>query len=289
MDDRLTQEINSESVEVKTTEGPVTVRYLTNGTGPPLVLLHGMGPDAAIVSWRHTLADLADEYQVTAIDFPGMGQSDTPSVEYTTSYYIEVLDGVLESLSLDRPVLGGTSMGGAVALGYVLDNPNRVEQLVLASSYGLGHDVPWRQAAYFGVRAPFSDQAGQFGLGVLSAQPGFGVGLRTIAPDAPSGLARDMQEAAQNRDLAHTLGSWQRSEFRFNGFKTCYLGRLDEVQVPTLFVHGTADPILPPAWSIRAADRLPGSELELVERASHWVAREQPDQFQRIVTRFLNN
>jgi pimeloyl-ACP methyl ester carboxylesterase len=248
-----------------------------------------MGLDAAIVSWRHALADLADDYRVIAVDFPGMGQSDSPAIDYTTTYYIEVVDRILDTLSLKNPVLGGVSMGGAVALGYTLEHPARIDQLVLVSSYGLGHEAPWRQAAYLGARAPFIDRAGQFGLGVLGAHPAFGTGLWMIAPTVPTDLATDMQEAAQDQHLAHTLGSWQRNEFRFDGFKTCYLDRLPEVEIPTLFVHGTADPIFPPAWSVRAAGRVSNSEVELVEGASHWVAREQPERFQQIMNQFLNS
>ena len=201
-----TAEPVSQSIEIEPVEGPVTIRYLTDGTGPPLVLLHGMGLDAAIVSWRHALADLADDYRVIAVDLPGMGQSDSPAIDYTTAYYIEVVDRILDTLSLKNPVLGGVSMGGAVALGYTLEHPTRIDQLVLVSSYGLGHEAPWRQAAYLGARAPFIDQAGQSGLGVLGAHPAFGTGTQMIAPTVPTDLATDMQEAAQDQKLSPHTG-----------------------------------------------------------------------------------
>ena len=82
------------------------------------------------------------------------------------------------------------------------------------------------------------------------------------------------------------MASWQPGEFRHDGLRTRYLNQLSALSAPTLFVHGTDDPLLPASWSERAADRT-GGDLELFEGCGHWPARERPERFNRTVRQFL--
>ena len=66
----------SKRIEVDTGDESVDIRYLTAGEGDPVILLHGIGLDAASVSWKHTLPHLAENHRVIAPDFPGHGESD---------------------------------------------------------------------------------------------------------------------------------------------------------------------------------------------------------------------
>jgi len=59
----------------------------------------------------------------------------------------------------------------------------------------------------------------------------------------------------------------QRSEMRWDGFRTTYLDRFREIQVPTLIVHGARDPLVPVAWAERAHQLIPNSELEIIDEA----------------------
>ena len=79
------------------------------------------------------------------------------------------------------------------------------------------------------------------------------------------------------------MASWQPGEFRHDGLRTRYLNRLS---APTLFVHGTDDPLLLASWSERAAD-VTGGDLEPFEGRGHWPARERPERFNRTVRQFL--
>ena len=75
------------------------VRYLHAGNdGPPVVLLHGGGMDAASVSWRTVQPALAGEFRTFAPDWPGFGESDPPERGPTTDYYVEVLARLLSPL-----------------------------------------------------------------------------------------------------------------------------------------------------------------------------------------------
>ena len=263
---------------------PVELRYLEAGEGPPVVLLHGIGLDAAAVSWRYALPGLARDRRVLAPDFPGHGESDKPEREYTTEYFVSVLREFLDALDLDGASLVGTSMGGAVAMGHLLEG-GRAAALVLASSHGLGRDAPWRIPGYFLLRTPFFDSVLGANLGANPATVAGGLASMAVDPD-PEFVA-DVRRTVTDPAVARTLGSWQRDEFRPCGLKTCYLDRLDELDVPTLLIHGNQDPIFPVAWSERASERLPDGRLVPFESCGHWSSREHPERFNRVVGQFL--
>jgi pimeloyl-ACP methyl ester carboxylesterase len=277
-------EIRSERVELSVDGERLDVHYRTGGSGPPLVFLHGIGMDAATVSWRHALPELAADRTVYAPDLPGHGQSDKPDREYTTAYYLETVAAFLDALDVEAPALAGLSMGGALALGHTLDG-GTVERLILVDSYGLGADAYWRTAASGILQTPL------FGTilwqGVSSSKPAIRTGLRSMAATEPDRELVDDVAAVLDRETVRAMRSWQRHEFQSSGFRTDYSGRLGEVSVPTLLVHGDEDPLLPPSWSRRAAATLSDSELEIVENCGHSPPREQPAAFNSAVRSFV--
>jgi pimeloyl-ACP methyl ester carboxylesterase len=298
MSDRIDSNQVSLTVETggsarRSDEREVDVQYYTAGDGsqngetrPPLVLLHGIGLDASRVSFRHAIPALSQNRRVIAFDFPGHGESEKPDVRYTTAFYRAVLEQFLSSLGLENVCLMGTSMGGCVALGHALDAPETVRRLVLVNSYGLGGDAPWRPAASIALRWP----------GVGSLLWGTSTGTRNavraslqglVGRAVPDDLVEDVYKIVQKSHSGRALTRWQRSEFRLSGLKTNYMPQLSDFSVPTLFVHGAADPILPAEWSVRAAQRCPHATLELIDGCGHWTARERPEAFNQIVKRFV--
>jgi pimeloyl-ACP methyl ester carboxylesterase len=260
----------------------VDVRYLHGGDGPPLVFLHGIGLDAAAVSWRHALPALADEFSVYALDLPGHGESDGIDRTYTTDYYVDVLAAFLEAAEIRGAGLVGISMGGAVALGHALDGGSP-ERLVLVDSYGLGADAYWRQAASAALRIPF---ANTFLWGSVSSRAGVRANLQgLLGSTVPGELVDDVHGAVSGRSM-DALRSWQRHEFRPDGLRTDYRSRLGELSTPTLLVHGEHDPLFPVSWSREASARVSDGELRVFERCGHWVPRERPEQFNGLVRNF---
>ena len=278
--------VDSRSVTVDPDTGrgdETNVRYLEAGDGPPVVLLHGVGLDAAGISWKHAIPALAEDHRVIAPDLPGHGESEKPRVRYTTEYYIDVLDELVTELDLDTPQVAGISMGGGIALGYALEH--EVERLALVDSYGLGSDAPWRPAASIALRIPVVDQFVWESMGVNEGT--VRDTLRGYMTRASDEFVTEIHEVLQDDDCGRTLRSWQRSEFQACGFKTCYLDELAELSVPTLLIHGADDTLLPAAWSERADDLLPESELHVFEECGHWPPRERPTAFNDRLAAFL--
>jgi len=275
--------ISSERVEVTVDGDDVDLHYRTGGSGPPLVFLHGIGLDAATVSWRHALPALAEDRTVYAPDLPGHGESDKPNRAYTTGYYLEAVGAFLDAIAVEEPAIAGLSMGGALALGHALDGGS-VERLVLVNSYGLGGDAYWRTAASGILQTPLLGN--MLWQGVSTSKPAIRTGLRSMAAVEPPQALVDDVDAVVDRRTVRAMRRWQRSEFRRGGFRTDYTDRLGELSVPTLLIHGDEDPLLPPSWSRRAATKVGESELKLVENCGHCPPRECPEWFNSAVQSF---
>ena len=270
----------------------VGVRYFDAGTGgddegkPPVVLLHGIGLDAAAISWKRVVPVLARDQQVLALDFPGHGVSDKPARSYTTPYYAGVLDAFLDSIDVERAALVGISMGGGIALGRALDSPERVLRLVLVDSHGLGRDAPWRAPGFLSLWMPGFDS---LLTGSLRDPATVSVGLRAMTVDPDPEFLADVCETVTDGRTVRALTNWQRSEFGPCGLRTCYLDQVDELSVPTLLVHGRDDPVFPVTWSARADERIETSSFEPIEACGHWPPRERPAVFNRLVSDFLES
>src|SRR5690606_5134153 len=115
----------------------VRCHYLDAGHEPPLVLLHGTAIDSAEHSYGHSLTALARQHRVLALDWPGYGLSERPPSDMSMSELMELLAGFMDQVNAERAHLAGFSMGGAVALGFALRAPQRIESLTLIGSYGL--------------------------------------------------------------------------------------------------------------------------------------------------------
>lgn len=280
----MSPEITSEHVELSVDGSDVDIHYRTGGSGPPLVFLHGIGLDAATVSWRHALPALAGDRTVYAPDLPGHGTSDKPDRAYTTAYYLETVAAFLEALDIDTPALAGLSMGGALALGHTLDG-GTVERLVLVDSYGLGADAYWRTAASGMLQTPLL--GAMLWQGVSASKPAIRTGLRSMAATEPAQELVEDVAAVLDRSTVRAMRRWQRHEFQPAGFRTDYSNRLGDVAVPTLVVHGNEDPLLPLSWSRRAAASLTDSELEILQNCGHCPPRERPAAFNSAVQSFV--
>ncbi len=73
----------------------------------------------------------------------------------------------------------------------------------------------------------------------------------------------------------------------WNGLRTVYLDRLNEIRVPTLIIHGREDKAVPLRWAEEAHKRIAGSKLVVIDNAGHWPQREKPEEFNRVLVEFL--
>lgn len=111
--------------------GGENIHYVEAGEGRPIVLIHGLG--AQLHQFKSTIFDgLSRDFRVIALDRPGAGYS---SMAYSASGRVtdqaRIVAQFIEALGLDRPLVVGHSLGGAVALALALDHPDRISGLAL--------------------------------------------------------------------------------------------------------------------------------------------------------------
>lgn len=111
----------------------INLHYKVEGKGKPLVFLHGLSDN--LLYWEFLAANLKKDYQIIRVDLRGHGESGLGDDEITIDLYVIDLINLLDELHLDTVNLIGFSLGGAVALDFVIKYPKKVDSLVLMSSF----------------------------------------------------------------------------------------------------------------------------------------------------------
>ena len=121
------------------------VRDQGNPDGIPVVLIHGS--NGSLHAWEGWVRELAPQARLISVDLPGHGLTGTwPRDEYTVEAYADFIEVLVDTLNLDRFVLAGHSLGGAVAWTFAATRPDRVSQLILVDAAGYpreGGETPW--------------------------------------------------------------------------------------------------------------------------------------------------
>lgn len=266
----------------------IRCHYLEAGSGPPLVLLHGTAIDSASLSFGPSLPALAERHRVLALDWPGYGQSERPPVDMTISRYVSLLAGFLDATKLERANLMGFSMGGAVAIGFALQAPERAASLTLVASYGLDATMPVPLLPYLAMRAPRLSNSVVWGLRrsrLLSR-----LVLMYIVFSNPGLVTRELVAEVHQQlrapEAERSFVAWLRGEMQPFYLGTSYESQLVDLAVPTLLMHGRTDRVLSWRKSVKASERIPGARLVLVPGCGHWVMREAPAVFRRELLAF---
>jgi len=257
-------------------------------TDAPVLLLHGGGYDSASLSYKQSIGPISQYYRVFAPDWPGYGESDKPKMRYSTEYYVDFLGELMDTLGLEKASLVGISMGGAISLGFSLQSPQRVERLVLVDSHGLGREVPGRAMSYVMIRLPLLNKLVWAILGRSRRMIRWS--LQTVFHDpqvVSSTLVDEVFQVANKPGVGAAWRSWQRNEIGWSGLHTNYVDNLHTLAVPTLILHGAEDRYVPVSWAQRAHTLIQDSELHIFPECGHWLTREKPTEFNRVVLGFL--
>lgn len=269
--------------------GGVCVRYVRGGSGPPLLLLHGFTVGSSDLTYGPAFGPLSRHFDVIMPDLPGYGHSESPRMFYTTADYVQFISKFLAALDLKKVYLVGFSKGGAIALGVGLEHPERVHKLMLVSAYSLNRWITFPFLPYFALHTPWLVRF--FWRSLRRYRRLLPWYLKYVifgnAGAVTEQLLAEVREplAQEGSETAFTM--WLRGELGMFHYATDYSRRITELAVPTLFLHGTRDLVVPVRGARRAAKLAPNAELRLVRRCGHWLPREATGAFVEAVTTFF--
>lgn len=260
----------------------MNIHYAVAGDGPPIVFLHGLG--ASSVTWEENIGPLSERFSVYTPDIPGHGDSVKLGVDYNTRAGVSFVLGFLDQVGAQSAALCGSSMGGLIALLAALKHPDRVSQLVLINSAGLGREI----AGYLRVMSlPFLGELLE-GPTRRSARAMMKLvfGPRREYPEAL------FQELVRTRSLPggrDAVLKSLREGVNIYGMKRRYrlLHRLRDLRMPLMIVWGALDPVFPSRLAHAAAEAAPGARLLFFPDAGHWPHMEKAERFNTEITAFL--
>jgi pimeloyl-ACP methyl ester carboxylesterase len=113
--------------------GADTVEYTADGAGEPVVIVHGWGSSRA--DWDRVIAELEPRHRVVVLDLPGFGGSTSSNEAVSIASYAADVAGVMDAEGIDRAVVVGHSMGGAIALEFAALYPGRASKVVGVDTY----------------------------------------------------------------------------------------------------------------------------------------------------------
>jgi pimeloyl-ACP methyl ester carboxylesterase len=265
------------------------IGFRTGGSGPVLLLVHGMAGSSA--TWLPVLPALAPHFTVVAPDLVGHGASAKPRGDYSLGAFANGLRDLLVHLGHEKVTLVGQSLGGGIAMQFAYQFPERCERIVLVSSGGLGEEVnlllralalPGSEYVLPLVCTTWVHDTVASLVGGLSR-----VGLRPSPNlvevwDSYGSLA----DAPTRTAFVHTL----RSVIDAGGQRVSARDRLYLASMlPTMILWGDRDKIIPVSQAHATHEALPGSRLEIFEGAGHFPHCEQPARFVDVLTEFMRS
>ena len=273
--------------------GSVTVAYVDEGAGPPVLLLHGC-PFSSIV-WRAVISRLRGRFRCLAPDLLGLGDTGTPpSADWSLPAQAESILGFLDAVGLRQVDVVGHDHGAAVAQLIAAGAPQQIGRLVLTNAEAYDN---WPSADELPfVRATQLPVLGRLVLWAWSRPALFRLALRSgKAVHDPAVLTRELLDGYVAANLADP---WRRAKTRRflagqldpanQRATTDALAGLRGFDHPTLIVWGEDDPHFGPDWGRRLLADIPGAQrLELLPRTGHLLMEEHPDELARLIADFL--
>jgi pimeloyl-ACP methyl ester carboxylesterase len=249
------------------------------GSGSPLVLLHGFG--GSTLSWRRVIPELASTHRVVALDQFGFGWTERPTdpALYGSGGQLALVVAVMDALGLERAVVMGHSWGGGLALRLAAAHPERISKLILVAATD-----PRRSG---GRRAGRMRQ--------LLAR----AALRTVL--LREGTIRShLQRSVYDPEVVdEDMVRGYLARLRVEGAGRALSGLsalpattpppvvLEHLDLPVLLVWGAEDRAVPPAVGERLEAAIPGARRVILERCGHLPMDEAPEEFLTVVRPFL--
>lgn len=248
------------------------IHYLEAGSGPAVILLHGLGGSSA--NWAPNIAPLAQKYRVLVPDQIGFGKSDKPMLNYRVATLVDFLDGFYKQVGVQKATLVGNSLGGFTAAAFAIAHPEKVDKLVLVDAAGFTVTGDLDPRVLSGLNPSTRQQVKELLSLVFYNKQQFGSDM------VIEGFLASRVTAGDQYTIQRFIDSIGRGEDMLDG-------KLGAVKHPTLIIWGREDGLTPLAMGQRFNKEIAGSQLLIIEKCGHVPQLEKPAEFNAGLLKFL--
>lgn len=260
-------------------EDGISVNSVEQGSGPPVVLVHG-SPGSAY-DWKPTQQALVEQgYRVLTYDRVGYGYSDArPDEVYTVELSGRELLALLEHEALEEVTLVGWSYGGLTSMAAALEDPTRIARLVLVGSAGWAEDPPTLPPGVEGAMNMVLPWLAQVPPAERSLQTAFS--QQAFAPSPVPDWWLPQLEANFHRPGTQAAWLGEQATFQWAGPDPAPIER------PILVIHGRQDTLVPVAVGEWLHERSGDSRLRVIEQGGHMLPITHADALAKEIATFI--
>lgn len=252
------------------------IHYLEAGTGPTVILLHGLGGDVS--NWALTVPALAKQFHIIAIDQIGFGKSDKPLMNYRIGTMVDFLNGFYKQTGITKATLVGNSLGGWIAVAFTLAHPDKVEKLVLVDAAGYSPARTGLPKLTREQLAPLNAST----LAELKQVMSLVFYNKALLTDA---FIEKMFSDKLRRGDGYTINQFTEMVLRGDDFLD---GKTKAIKAPTLVIWGREDGLTPLAMGEAYVQDIAGAEKAYLEKCGHVPQLECAAAFNAALLKFLN-
>lgn len=249
----------------------VKISYEDQGQGPAVLLVHAFPLSGEM--WQQQVFALSRQYRIIVPDMRGFGNSDVPPGPYPMETFADDVAGLLDTLGIEKVVLGGLSMGGYISLAFVRRHAARLRGLILADTRATADTDEGKASRETNAQMVEAQGAGAIADKMVpnmlspSTPPEQQTYLRSIIErNTPQGIAAALRGMALRPDSSDLLPT---------------------IKVPTLVIVGEDDMLSSPDEVRGLHMAIPGSRMVEIGRAGHVANVDNPEAFNRALLGFL--
>ena len=266
----------------------VKLSYLIHGEGQPIIFIHGYGAKKEI--WKPQIKEICRKYKTITFDLRGTGESDRPDIPYTMKMLAEDIYGLMNEIEIKKAHIVGRSFGGMIAQHFALMYPNKVNKLILiATNYGK-KDNEWVEIAQNGrldeIETIQSDPIKAFNK---KSKWVFHIKFRREMnryPDKKFYGSFSMNDLIKESTINPSTPKDIRNQAE--AMKTHYtLDNLHKIKNNTLLIAASHDRQTPVSVMAEMRDRIPNSELKVIQEAGHFMTLSKASEVNRLILDFL--
>jgi len=273
----ITMELENSEHNLLTEANGISISYNDVGEGKiPVIFLHGFPFDKSM--WKGQLEGLKSSNRLIACDIRGFGKSTDEKTPLSMDLFGDDLVSFMDKLHIQKANLCGLSMGGYIALNSVKRFPERFETLILCDTQCIADSTKVKENRYKAIEKINHDGPAEFNEEFIK---------NVFHPDSltdKTELVKSLRSVVFGNSkviIASGLTALaERSE-------TC--SALSSISIPTLIICGREDVVTPLEQSEFMHKQIKGSVLKVIDNAGHVSNLEQPEEFNKSLTEFLNS